>query len=69
MVVDSQNRYVDFPIKNRLEIVLLNLKFKKFFKGKAPALEELDPNTLEYWKRVRKLGRRRVNYLKSVKPF
>ncbi|XP_013148175.1 PREDICTED: 39S ribosomal protein L54, mitochondrial [Papilio polytes] len=32
-------------------------------------LEELDPNTKEYWKRVRAAGMRRNNRLKSMRKF
>ncbi|XP_067002034.1 large ribosomal subunit protein mL54 [Anabrus simplex] len=37
--------------------------------GKAPPLSEMDPNTLEYWKRVRKMGLRRNNLLAKLKKF
>jgi hypothetical protein len=37
--------------------------------GKAPSLEELDPNTKEYWRKVRTLGMRRNNQLSKLKKF
>lgn len=37
--------------------------------GPAPPLEELDPNSKEYWSRVRTMGRRRLNKLKQLKRF
>ncbi|VVC87910.1 unnamed protein product [Leptidea sinapis] len=37
--------------------------------GKPPRIEDLDPNTKEYWKRVRAAGMRRNNKLKSMKKF
>ncbi|KAL7294617.1 39S ribosomal protein L54, mitochondrial [Trichogramma pretiosum] len=37
--------------------------------GPAPPLEELDPNTKEYWKRLRREGIKRQNKLKSLRKF
>lgn len=37
--------------------------------GKPPPLEEMDPNTKEYWKRLRKLAMRRNNQLQKIKKF
>ncbi|XP_031784478.1 39S ribosomal protein L54, mitochondrial [Nasonia vitripennis] len=37
--------------------------------GPAPKLEELDPNTKEYWKRLRREGIKRDNKLKSLRKF
>ncbi|XP_046996871.1 39S ribosomal protein L54, mitochondrial [Schistocerca americana] len=37
--------------------------------GKPPALEELDPNTKEYWRRLRKMALRRNNQLQKIKKF
>lgn len=40
-----------------------------YFSGKAPSLEELDPDTKEYWRKVRKMGIRRNNQLSKLKKF
>ncbi|KAI4468805.1 39s ribosomal protein l54 mitochondrial [Holotrichia oblita] len=37
--------------------------------GPPPKLEELDPNSLEYWRRVRRLGIQRNNRLAQLKKF
>lgn len=37
--------------------------------GPPPKLEELDPNTRIYWRKVRKTGLRRHNLLSKLKPF
>ena len=37
--------------------------------GPAPPLEELDPNTKEYWKRLRREGIKRKNKLRKLKKF
>lgn len=37
--------------------------------GPPPPLEEIDPNSKEYWSRVRTLGRRRLNKLKQLQKF
>ncbi|XP_058808464.1 large ribosomal subunit protein mL54 [Phymastichus coffea] len=37
--------------------------------GPPPPLEELDPNTKEYWRRLRRLGIKRDNKLKSLKKW
>ncbi|XP_022910752.1 large ribosomal subunit protein mL54 [Onthophagus taurus] len=37
--------------------------------GPAPKLEELDPNSLKYWRKVRKMALRRNNKLASLKKF
>jgi hypothetical protein len=64
-----------------LELNILDSKFKKWhyyygtkqniliFLGKAPTLEELDPNTKEYWRKVRIMGIRRKNQLSKLKKF
>lgn len=49
----SDNEYPDW---------LWNLRVDK-----PPSLEEMDPNTLEYWKRLRKLAKRRDNALRKGK--
>jgi hypothetical protein len=43
--------------------------FAFYFSGKAPSLEELDPDTKEYWRKVRKMGIRRQNQLSKLKKF
>ncbi|KAJ8962628.1 hypothetical protein NQ318_001021 [Aromia moschata] len=35
--------------------------------GPAPPLEELDPNSRQYWKRIRKMGMKRNNQLGNLK--
>ncbi|CAG4972462.1 unnamed protein product [Colias eurytheme] len=37
--------------------------------GAPPRIEDLDPDTKEYWKRVRAVGMRRNNKLRSMKKF
>ncbi|KAG5881301.1 hypothetical protein JTB14_016172 [Gonioctena quinquepunctata] len=37
--------------------------------GPPPPLEELDPNSKEYWKRIRKMAMRRNNQLAQLKKF
>lgn len=37
--------------------------------GPPPPLEELDPNTKEYWRRIRKMAIRRNNKLLQLKKF
>lgn len=37
--------------------------------GPPPPLEEMDPNTKQYWKRLRKLGLKRNNLIKGTKKF
>lgn len=37
--------------------------------GPPPPLEELDPESKEYWKRVRKMAMRRNNQLAKLKKF
>ncbi|XP_041971738.1 39S ribosomal protein L54, mitochondrial [Aricia agestis] len=37
--------------------------------GKAPRIEDLDPNTKQYWIRVRAMGMRRNNRLRSLRKF
>ncbi|CAK1589413.1 unnamed protein product [Parnassius mnemosyne] len=37
--------------------------------GRPPRIEELDPNTKQYWLRVRAAGMRRNNKLKSMRKF
>ncbi|KAK7863495.1 hypothetical protein R5R35_010525 [Gryllus longicercus] len=37
--------------------------------GQPPPLSEMDPNTLEYWRRVRKIGHRRINRLLKLRKF
>ncbi|XP_014217471.1 39S ribosomal protein L54, mitochondrial [Copidosoma floridanum] len=37
--------------------------------GPAPPLEELDPNTKVYWRRLRREGLKRNNMLNKLKPF
>nr|CAG4638188.1 EOG090X0KWJ [Chydorus sphaericus] len=37
--------------------------------GNPPPLEEMDQNTLEYWRRLRKLQLRRQSRLMRLKPF
>ncbi|CAG9862104.1 unnamed protein product [Phyllotreta striolata] len=37
--------------------------------GPPPPLEELDPESLEYWKRVRRMAMRRNNQLAKLKRF
>lgn len=37
--------------------------------GPPPKLEELDPNSLEYWRKVRRLGMQRNNRLAQLKKF
>lgn len=37
--------------------------------GSPPPLEDLDPNSKEYWSRVRTLGIRRLNKLRKLKKF
>lgn len=37
--------------------------------GPPPTLEELDPNTKQYWRKLRKLGLWRNNKLQSTKKF
>nr|CAI5867841.1 unnamed protein product [Callosobruchus analis] len=36
---------------------------------KPPPLEELDPNSKEYWRRLRKMAMRRNNQLQKLKKF
>nr|CAG4635217.1 EOG090X0KWJ [Alona affinis] len=37
--------------------------------GKAPPLEEMDPNSLDYWKKVVKLHKLRNNRLRALKRY
>ena len=37
--------------------------------GPPPPIEELDPNTKQYWKRLRRDGIKRTNKLLSLKKF
>ncbi|XP_023950668.2 39S ribosomal protein L54, mitochondrial [Bicyclus anynana] len=37
--------------------------------GKPPRIEDLDPNTKQYWLRVRAAGMRRNNKLRSMRKF
>lgn len=37
--------------------------------GRAPPIESLDPNTKQYWVRVRAAGMRRNNKLRSLRKF
>ncbi|XP_008201136.2 large ribosomal subunit protein mL54 [Tribolium castaneum] len=37
--------------------------------GPPPPLEELDPNTKEYWRRIKKMAMRRNNKLAQLKKF
>nr|SVE76792.1 EOG090X0KWJ [Daphnia longispina] len=37
--------------------------------GKPPALEEMDPNTLQYWRRLRKLNLRRQSKLMALRKY
>lgn len=37
--------------------------------GRAKSLEELEPDSKEYWRRIRKMGIKRANLLKQLKPF
>ncbi|KAJ8928192.1 hypothetical protein NQ314_019255 [Rhamnusium bicolor] len=37
--------------------------------GPPPPLEELDPNSKEYWRRIRKMGMRRNNQLAQLRRF
>ncbi|CAH2098537.1 unnamed protein product [Euphydryas editha] len=37
--------------------------------GKPPSIEELDPNTKQYWLRVRAAGMRRNNRLRGMRKF
>lgn len=37
--------------------------------GPKPTLEEMDPNTKEYWKLVRKMGMKRNNKLAQLRKF
>lgn len=37
--------------------------------GPAPTLEELDPNTKQYWRKLRKLGLQRRNKIQATKKF
>ncbi|XP_037035685.1 39S ribosomal protein L54, mitochondrial [Bradysia coprophila] len=37
--------------------------------GPAPKLEELDPETKQYWRKLRKLALQRNNTLAKLKPF
>lgn len=39
------------------------------FSGKNKSLDELDPNTLDYWNKVRALAIRRNHRLKKDKKF
>jgi hypothetical protein len=43
--------------------------YTSYFPGKAPSLEELDPDTKEYWRKVRIMGIRRKNQLSKLKKF
>lgn len=40
-----------------------------FVSDGPPKFKDLDPNTKEYWHRVRKLGMRRNNLLNKLKRF
>lgn len=37
--------------------------------GPPPPLEELDPNSKEYWRRIRKMGIQKQNQLSKLKKF
>nr|SVE84043.1 EOG090X0KWJ [Daphnia pulex] len=37
--------------------------------GNHPALEDMDPNTLQYWRRLRKLSLRRQSKLMSLRKY
>ncbi|ERL86236.1 hypothetical protein D910_03646 [Dendroctonus ponderosae] len=37
--------------------------------GPPPPLEELDPNSKEYWRRIRKMAIKRQNQLKKLNKF
>lgn len=37
--------------------------------GKPKPIEEVDPGTLEYWRRVRKMGMKRSNELARLRKF
>lgn len=37
--------------------------------GRAPSLEELDPESKEYWRRIKKLGMKRNNKLSKLRKF
>lgn len=37
--------------------------------GPPPPLSELDPNTLEYWRRVRKYAKQRNNKMAKLRKF
>lgn len=37
--------------------------------GPAPTIDELDPNTKQYWRRLRKINLRRNNKMKSLRKF
>lgn len=37
--------------------------------GPAPPLEELDPETKQYWRRIKKMAMRRNNMLSQLKRF
>lgn len=37
--------------------------------GRPPTLEELDPNTKQYWKKLRIIGLRRNNKLRKIRKF
>lgn len=37
--------------------------------GPAPTLDELDPSTKQYWRKLRKLGLRRNNKIQATKKF
>lgn len=37
--------------------------------GPPPTLEEMDPNSKQYWRKIRKMGMRRNNKLHSLRKF
>ncbi|XP_075216026.1 mitochondrial ribosomal protein L54 [Lycorma delicatula] len=37
--------------------------------GKPKTLEELDPETLQYWRKLRKMGMKKNNRLRSLRKF
>lgn len=37
--------------------------------GPAPTLEELDPDSWEYWRKIRRMGMKRNNQLSKLKKF
>lgn len=72
MAMDSENWWdftTDYTIVCLLITIIIIIMYFLLFTGKFPDLSEMDPESKEYWLKVRRMGKLKNNKLMKFKRF